>query len=132
MPQLSLTVLSSEFSIHRLDPDESIPVAVLKSGLFWIGRTDHELSIVCRSGVAVPGSRVDAGWSCLKVEGPLDPGLTGVLAGLSAALAAAQVSMLALSTYDTDYLLVKSRDLAKATAALAAAGYNVEPKHRGP
>jgi len=127
MAGLTLKVLAGEFSVHRLDADAPVPDAVLQSGPYWIGKTDEELSIVCASGVPVPGSRADAGWSCMKVSGPLDLDATGILAGLSSALAGAGVSLLALSTHDTDYLLVRSRSLSRAIAALAGAGYAVDP-----
>jgi hypothetical protein len=123
MASLSLIVLGGEFSIHRLDAGKAIPCAVLQSDIFWIGKTDEELSLVCGSDVPVVGSRVDAGWSCLKVSGPLDLGLSGVLAGLAAALASAGISIFAVSTYDTDYILVKSRDLPRAVETLADSGY---------
>jgi len=128
MPGLSLRVLTGEYSIHRLDAGAPIPDAVLRSGPYWIGKTDEELSIVCASGVPVAGSRVDAGWSCIKVSGPLDLDATGILASLSSALAGAGVSLLALSTYETDYVLVRSRYLPQAITALKGAGYAVEPR----
>lgn len=65
------------------------------------------------------------GWRCFEVAGPLDFALTGILAGLSAALAAANVSIFAVSSFDTDFILVKEESLEIATAALRRAGYEV-------
>jgi len=125
MAGLSLEVLDGEFSVHRLDAGAAIPDAVLRSDFCWIGKTDEELSIVCASDVALPGSSADAGWSCIKVSGPLDLDATGILAGLSSALTGAGIGLLALSTHDTDYLLVRSPALPGALAGLKAAGYAV-------
>lgn len=127
MNTLRLTVLGGEFAVHRLGAGGAIPDEVLRSRPVWVARTDDELSVVCDSRVAVPAERSDDGWSCLRVEGPLDLGLVGVLANLSAALADAGVSLLAQSTFDTDYLLVRSGDLARAIDALTAAGHTVAP-----
>jgi hypothetical protein len=74
----------------------------------------------------VPGDvQAERGWRALVVAGPLDLALTGILAGIAAALAAADVAIFALATYDTDYVLVRSARLGDAVAALRAAGYDV-------
>lgn len=132
MHELALTVLDGEFSIHRLGRGDPVPEAVLASDDYWIARTDDELSIVCRSSVEVASRAEDGGWSCLKVRGPLEFTATGILAGVSAALALAQVSVFAVSTYDTDYLFVKTARLGDALEALRIAGYAVQADDRGP
>ena len=121
----SLRVLEGEFTIHRLAPDAGIPSAILDRDFAWFGRTDEELSIVCDSRLRLRGDRHESGWSCIKVAGPIDFGETGVLAGVAGVLSAANISIFALSTFDTDYILVKSNRLPDARAALAAAGYTV-------
>jgi len=126
MNNLTLTLLSGEFAIHRLPPDSPIPPQVLSGVFYAVTRTADELSIVCPANVTIPNSRREGDWACLKVAGPLDFGLTGVLAGLSGTLARAGVSIFALSTYDTDYLLVKNDGLPQAVAALRDAGYAVD------
>ncbi len=123
---LSLITLSGDFTLHRLPPDVEIPAAALKADFYALTRTADELSLVCPAGIPVPGARSEGGWSALKVEGPLDFALTGVLARLSGALAAAGVSVFAVSTFDTDYLLVKSVDLPRAVDALRGAGHSVD------
>jgi hypothetical protein len=72
---------------------------------------------------------VEAGWRALAVQGPLDFGLTGILAALAAPLAAARISIFAVSTYDTDYVLVRDRDLERAVLALREAGHSVSDGH---
>ena len=71
------------------------------------------------------GVRCEAGWRCLKVEGPLDFGLTGILAAITAPLAAAGIPVFAVCTYDTDYVMVKTDQLADAVDALRHAGHRV-------
>lgn len=123
---LTLTVLEGEFAIHQLPPDAAIPPDVLRADFFALTRTADELSLVCPAGIPVPGVRSEGGWAALKVEGPLDFALTGVLAGLSGALAAAGVSVFAISTFDTDYLLVRVERLPDAVRALREAGHTVD------
>jgi hypothetical protein len=119
-----LTVLSGEFSIWRLAADATLPEADPGSFLS-VTRTDDELSIVSSATEVPSGARTESGWRCLRVEGPLPFALTGVLAALSAPLAEAGVPIFVISTYDTDYLLVKSVDLERACSALRGDGHVV-------
>jgi hypothetical protein len=121
-PVLQLEVLPGNFGIYRFDPAEPVPAAVLASPFFSVCRTDDELSIVCGEDVGLKSPRSEAGWSCIKVLGPLDFNLTGVLAHLAGLLAGAGISLFALSTFDTDYILVKSDQLTLAVEALKQGG----------
>ncbi|MBV1906163.1 MAG: ACT domain-containing protein [Pseudomonadales bacterium] len=122
---LVIQLLPGEFSVHRLAPGQNVPEVVLNSAYYWIGKTDEELSIVCESGIHVESQQLSEGWSCLKIVGPLHHSLVGVLAGISAILRDAEISIFALSTFDTDYILVGSDKLAEAKAALTIAGYDI-------
>jgi hypothetical protein len=94
---------------------------------FWsITRTEEELSVVCPEAHVPPEVKRETGWRALKVEGPLDFSLTGILASLTAPLAEEKVSVFAVSTYDTDYLLVKGEQLEKAIRALREEGYEIK------
>lgn len=106
----------------RLPPDAPLPPLDFSSFLSMT-RTDDELSIVSSTTDVPAGARAEAGWRCLKVEGPLAFEMTGVLVGLSAPLARADVPIFVVSTYDTDYLLVKASDLENACSALRAKGH---------
>lgn len=98
-----------------------------RDGSFWSAtRTGDELSVVCREEVSLDSRAVSTGWACLRVVGPLDFGLTGVLAGIAAPLAEADISIFTISTFDTDYILVRDRDLETARAALVAAGHGFD------
>ncbi len=122
---LTLTIMDGGFAIHRLLPDASLPKSVLKSDFFVVARTEDELSVVVSDRIPVESPRSEGGWAGLKVEGPLDFAQVGILAGISAALAAAGIPLFAVSTFDTDYVLVKQDRLAQARKALTAAGYRV-------
>jgi len=122
---LSLTLLDETFTVHRLAPDAQVPATALVSSFFAIARTDEELSLVLPDSVEVESKKSATGWACFKVEGPLEFGLVGILAGISSTLAEAGVSIFAVSTFDTDYILVKRKQLQVAKEALTSAGYQV-------
>jgi len=122
----ALKILKEEFVIHRLGPEEPIPKAVLDSKFFWIAKTHEELSMVCESKILPHKGEVSKGWSCIKVDVKLDFELTGIIAGLSSVLAKAAVSIFALSTFDTDYILVKSEQIEKAAEVLKNSGFDIQ------
>ncbi len=122
--KLKLSVLEGLFSIHRFSADCEIPEQIYDSKFYSISKTRDELSIVCNSAFELISEKKETGWTCIKVEGLLDFSLTGVLADISVVLAKAKISIFALSTFDTDYILVKSEKLFQAKEALLAAGYD--------
>lgn len=123
MPEsLSLTLVPYRLAICRLDAADALPGWAAAGAFFAITRTDDELSIVCQQELAPSDVTCQRGWRCLKVAGPLDFALTGILARLATPLANAGIPVFALSTYDTDYLLVSEDRLAAAVAVLRAAG----------
>jgi len=123
---MTLESLSQNLAICRLRRDESIPAWALSSEFFSITRTGDELSIVCAEEVVPLGQKVELGWRALKVKGPLDFGLTGVLASLLVPLAESKISISSISTYDTDYILVKSDLHATAIDSLKKSGHIIE------
>ena len=123
--KLTLSVLGDSYAICKLSPAERVPERV-ERGEFWsVTKTRDELSIVCAEADIPEAVRSDKGWRCLKVHGPLDFSLTGVLVSLARPLAEAGVSVFVISTYDTDYLLVKEERLDRALAVLAESGHEV-------
>jgi hypothetical protein len=120
-----LTLLAETFTLHRLAPDTEVPRSALESPFYAITRTDEELSLVLPEAIKIESEKSDTGWACFKVEGPLEFGLVGVLAGISSALAQAGVPIFALSTFDTDYILVKREQAQAAREALTSAGYQI-------
>ena len=121
--KLKLSILEDLFTVHRFPPDHEIPKQIYESQFYSISKTENELSIVCSSSMLLDSESSETGWSCIKVLGPLDFFLTGILADISAVLAKAEVSIFAISTFDTDYILVKSEKLPVANEALQKAGY---------
>ncbi len=122
---LSLSVLPQRFAVCRLNPADTLPDWAMRSTFWSITRTSEELSLVVEEDTVPDEITVERGWSALKVQGPLDFGLTGILASLTAPLAEAGISLFAISTYDTDYLLVRTNILAKSVAVLERAGYTI-------
>ncbi len=120
---MKLTLLPKAFSVCKL---RVMPELCRFDGFFALAGTGSEISLVCEEA-KTPEEAVltESGWRALEVAGPLVFGLTGILAGISSALAKAGVSIFAVSTYDTDYVLVKEEKLEKAAAALSGAGYEI-------
>lgn len=99
----------------------------LNRDFFFLGRTDEELSLVCRTENAPRTTLArEDGWRAFRVEGTLDFSLVGILAKLTGVLAERGIGLFAVSTYNTDYILVKEETFECALAALAAAGYEVD------
>lgn len=125
MAPLTLELLVGHLAICRIAPGEGIPGWARGAGLYSITCTADEVSVVCDEA-DVPGDvRSEPGWRALKVRGPLDFALTGILASIAAPLADAGVSIFAVSTFDTDYVLIREEALERAMGALAAAGHTV-------
>lgn len=121
-----LTLLPNCYAVARLEPQALVPNWVM-AGTFWaVVCTDDELSLVCPEVLVPEGVSCEPNWRILKVAGPLDFSLVGVLAGLAGTLAAAEVSIFAISTFDTDYLMVRQPQLESALSALRRHGYPVE------
>lgn len=124
--KLKFSVLKGEFTIHQFPPNYKIPQKVYESDFYSISKTEDEVSIVCSSSILLNSEKSESGWSCIKVIGPLDFSLTGIIADISAVLAKAEISIFAISTYDTDYFLVKTEKLQFAGEVLLAAGHIFE------
>jgi hypothetical protein len=123
---MNLTVLPDIFAICRLSPAEDVPDWAMIGEFVSITHTADELSIVCAEENVPSDVKADRGWRALKVEGPLDLALTGVLASLANPLAETQINIFAVSTFDTDYLLVKGYNLIRACDVLRQAGHQVQ------
>ena len=125
-PTLTLTVMPGRLAVCRLDPQAAVLDWALRGDFCSIARTTDELSIVCNEAGVPEGVLCERPWAALKVEGPLDFSLTGVLASLAQPLAEANISIFVVSTYDTDYLLVKWGDLERAVAVLMQEKFDVQ------
>ncbi len=128
MPGLRLTLTGTALAVCRLPRCGPVPewAAGDGGGFLSVTRTGRELSVVCAERLVPPGVTAERGWRAFEVEGPLDFGLTGVLASLAGPLAEAGIPIFVISTYETDHLLVRQDDVMSASARLRAAGHRVE------
>ena len=126
--QLPLEVLPDTLAVCRLRPDAALPAwATAPAPFLTISRTSEELSITTSQASVPPGVRCERDYRALRVRGTLPPDLVGILVSIAEPLAQAGLSIFAISTYDTDYVLVKARDLPAALEALRRAGHQVNP-----
>lgn len=125
MSKQTLAVLPQSFVIHSLDADATIPAAVLASPLFFIGKTEDELSVVVDSSVEIDSIDNDSGWRALELIGPLDLSMVGIMASIGQVLAKAKISIFVVSTFETDFFLVKNNKLDDAIQALEGDGYTI-------
>jgi len=123
MRSLTLSLLKPTLAVCRLSAKDAVPGWVLDEAFFCAVRTDDELSLVLSQDHVPPEWTAERDWRALKVLGPLDFSLTGILAALAVPLGQAGISLFALSTFDTDYLLVRSFALEEACRVLAEAGF---------
>jgi hypothetical protein len=121
-----VTVLSQRAAVCQLDPNEDIPPWLQDDKISAMVRTPDEFSVVCDESNVPDYVKAEKGWRILKVQGPLEFSQVGVLAALIVPLAQAGVSIFAISTYNTDYILVKEKFLAPAIDSLRNAGHIVE------
>ena len=120
---LTLSVLPETFAVCQLKPDAENPPWGYGKDLYALVWTREELSIVCPESDVPVGVHCERGWRALKIRGPLDFSLVGILAQLAGILAEAGISIFAISTYDTDYILVKENQLDAAVVAIRQAGH---------
>lgn len=122
---VQLSILTVRLSICRLAADNRLPAWLPARGFLSVTRTADELSVVCEESSVPAGVQSQRGWSCFKVHGPIAFSQVGVLASLAAPLAESGISIFAISTFDTDYLLVEEEHLERSAAVLTAAGHKI-------
>jgi hypothetical protein len=122
---LELSLLPERFAISRLAADAPIPAWATQGPFFSVTRTGDELSIVTEISRVPVGVQSQPGWRVLKVHWPFVLSEIGVLAALTAPLAEAKISLFAVSTFDTDYLLLASETLPAAITGLERAGHSI-------
>jgi hypothetical protein len=120
---MQLRTLPESYAIVRLQPGSELPDWVDKGPFRSVTRTANEVSVVCRDHDVPAGESAERGFTLLEVIGPLDFSLTGVAASLVVPLAEAEIPMFLISTFETDYVLVRSADLARTADALEGAGH---------
>jgi hypothetical protein len=123
--KLSLKILPDRMAVCRFEPTAPLPDWMGEDGFYSLTRTETELAIVCPEARRVPGTTSETGWRCFKVQGVLDFSEIGIIFSVTQPLAENGVSIFVISTFDTDYFMVKEKDLAKAIDALTAEGHQV-------
>ena len=120
---MELKKLDYDFTVCKLKSEEQLRFT---SPFYFVGKTDEEISLVCRTeDVPDDTTEREDGWKAFKIQGVLDFSLIGILAKISTVLAEKQIGIFAVSTFNTDYILVKNENFDRALAALRAAGYTV-------
>ena len=124
--KIVLSILEETYIIYKLDQSTNLPEELIECEFYSLCNSQEELSLVCPEQMLIQSENSSPNWKCLKVAGPLDLNLTGILAGLSDTLAKAKISIFAISTFETDYLLIQKQTLKAAKTALKSAGYKLE------
>lgn len=125
MRKLKFRQMPGRFAICRLAPVSAIPEWGIGGAFVSLTRTADELSIVCPEDRVPQNLKAERGWTCFKLEGPFAFSQTGVLASFINPLAERGISIFAVSTFDTDYVLVKEEFASRALNALREAGHSV-------
>lgn len=125
MTSLTLALLSGRYAVAQLPAGSALPAWWPNTGMRHAGWTDDELSLVCEETHVPEDVRCQRGWRMFKLQGPFDFALTGILKAVLDPLAAAGIGIFALSTYDTDYVLVQAPQLDEAVSALRDAGHRI-------
>lgn len=123
---LALQRLADRYAVHRLASGSPLPPGLTEESFYAVLRSADELSVCCRESLPVVSERRENGWAALRVVGPLDFALTGIVAGLTAPLAEAGIPVFVISSFDTDYLLVKADRLAAACEVLIGQGASID------
>jgi hypothetical protein len=120
-----MRLLDGRFAVAHLPAASAVPAWAAAGGFTSITRTDLELSVVCLQEHLPPDAEAECDWRCLQVVGPLSFQEVGILASLLRPLSEAGIPVFAISTFNTDYLLVKAADIERSLAALRAAGHEI-------
>lgn len=121
--KLTMKLLKEKYGVCRFDNSVSIPSWAFEGEFYSISKTEDELSIVCLQENIAEGIKSEKDWRVFKVEGPLDFFLVGILSKISGLMAEEGISIFAISTYDTDYILIKEKDISKAIEKFVKQGY---------
>ncbi len=131
-PHLHIAVLEPEIAVCSLPPDVAPPRPVPGTVIYSVTVTPEEISVVCEAAHAPAGARVERGWRALRIQGPLDFSLVGVLNSVLTPLVKAQVPVFAISTFQTDFVLVRDTDLRPALTVLRIAEHTIESAPASP
>ena len=123
--RFEIHLLAGRMAICRLDPEEELPPWAGSDAFSSVTRTRAEMTVVCQEENVPAGILCNKNWRCLQIGGVLDFSEAGILSSLTAPLAGEGIPVYALSTYSTDLILIKERDLSRTVLALARAGHRI-------
>ena len=123
---MTLKILENTYQIIKLKPTDEIPLDIFNREFYSVTRTEDELSIVADNEIEIKGEDIEKGWKIIKINEKLDFNLTGILSRISGILADNNIGIFAVSTYNTDYILLKARDADRAKNVLTRNGYRFE------
>ena len=124
--KLSMRILPDRLAVCRFEPSAPLPDWIDQAGFSSITRTAEELSVVCSEERVPPGTESETGWRCFQLLGPFNFSEIGIISSLTQPLTESGVSLFVISTFDTDYLMVKEKDFARAIDVLTAQGHQVK------
>ena len=119
-----LKILKGEYTIHRFEVNEMVIPEILDDSFYSFTKSDDEISIVCNSEIVMNDSRQEPGWKIIKLIGPFDFTEVGIIAAITKTLADKQIGVFVVSTFDTDFVLIKEENLENSVEALKQAGYS--------
>ena len=121
--KIVLSILEETYIIHKLDQSTILPEKLIECEFYSLSNSQEELSLVCPEQMLIQSENSSPNWKCLKVARTLDLKLIGILAGLADTLSKTRISIFAVSTFNTDYLLIQKQALKAAKTALISQGY---------
>lgn len=122
---MQLEILDNKLKVIKLNANEAVPEVVFKQEFYSITKTNEELSIVVDEDIDIQSDIIEYNWRAMKIVGTLDFSLIGILSRISTILAQAEISIFAISTYNTDYILLKANKLEKAIEVLKQNNYEI-------
>lgn len=122
---MQLEILDNKLKVVKLNANEAVPEIVFKQEFYSITKTNEELSIVVDEDIDIQSDIIEYNWRAMKIVGTLDFSLIGILSRISTILAQAEISIFAISTYNTDYILLKANKLEKAIEVLKQNNYEI-------
>ena len=126
---MTLQILPHKLTVCKVSNMSDIDLA---QGFFFLSKTDEEISLVCETRYApLNTAHREDGWKAFRIQGMLDFSLIGILSKITTILAENQIGIFAVSTYNTDYILVKGENFERAMSALCEAGYEIRKKLLG-
>ncbi len=123
--KIRIVILEEIYSICRLEKNDTIPDDITKSNFYSITSSPKEISLVCEQKFIRDGMKVEKDWKVLKIDSILDFSLIGIISKISTILADAKISIFVVSTYDTDYVLIKKSNLEITVRVLEENGYEI-------